>query len=71
MAAILVKYADLLDNNAPGRLESLPPQHRDIEQRQVKALAILAPSIPSERLPSIIAGDLAAPAGNKFICTEM
>lgn len=58
MAAILVKYADLLDNNAPARIASLPRQHRDLEERQVYALSILAPSIPLGLLGRITKGDI-------------
>jgi len=58
LAAVLVKYADLLDNHAPGRIATLPPEHRGLAARQERAIATLRPVIPAEYLAVIPAGDL-------------
>ncbi len=58
MAAVLVKYADLIDNHAPGRLATLPTEHRGIEVRQTRAIALLEPHIPRDVRGHILAGDI-------------
>lgn len=58
MAAILVKYGDLLDNNAPGRLATLSMEQRVIEARQRRAIALLEPHIPRDVREHILAGDI-------------
>lgn len=58
MDAILVKYADLLDNNAPARLANLPPQHHGLEARHTGAMAILTPVIHVDLLCVITTGDI-------------
>jgi len=69
--AILVKYADLLDNNAPARLASLPPQHRGLEDRHAGAMAILTPFIAGDLLNVIPTGDIDVEAVEGQIITEM
>lgn len=67
MAAVLVKYANLIDNHAPGRLATLPTEHRGIEGRQKKALAILTPHIHTDMRALVPTGDLAI----QFVTPEL
>lgn len=61
MAAILVKYADLLDNHAPGRIATLPAVHRGIASRQTHAIETLRPAIARNYLAAIPHGDIEIP----------
>lgn len=58
LAAILVKYADLLDNHAPGRLATLPAEYRALHTRQERAIATLHIAIPAAYLDAIVVGDV-------------
>jgi len=58
LAAILVKYADLLDNHAPARLVTLPPENRGLAARQQRAIETLRPVIPQPYLERIPVGDI-------------
>jgi len=59
LAAVLVKYADLLDNHAPARLSTLPPKNRGLAARQQRAIETLRPAIPEQYIAVIPAGDVA------------
>jgi len=59
LAAALVKYADLLDNHAPGRLATLPADNRGLAARQQRAIETLRPAIPEQYIAVIPAGDVA------------
>jgi len=56
--AILVKYADLLDNHAPGRLAALPAKYRGLARRQEQALARLGAFLPAGLRQQVVSGDI-------------
>jgi len=70
LAAVLVKYADLLDNSAPARVAALPPQYIELAERHRRALELLAPRIPEELRSTILGGDLDVSPGEAVLTAD-